>query len=280
MIIDAHVHIFPPDLIADRLALAEREAAFAVIYGDPRARMVDAEGLIAALDEQGVDRAVVCGYPWRDRGLAEIHNDYIIDAARRYPDRLISTAGVEPLAPGAEAEAERALAAGADGLGELALYGADLSDPVGGPVLRRLAGLCAEADRPLLLHTNEPVGHNYPGKSPMTLAGLYNLLRDCPQTRFQLAHLGGGLFFYLLLKRETAEVMANAVFDTAAAPFLYRPELYSAFINLAGADRLLYGSDYPLLGLKRYLKDLDGDGVTGPERELILGDNAARFWRV
>ncbi len=280
MIIDSHVHIFPPEVVADRRSHLDDGPAFAIIYADPRARMVTAEELIAALDADGVDKAVVCGFPWRDAGRARVHNDYILAATERFPDRLVPTAGVDPLSPGAMAEAERALSNGAAGLGEIALYDTDLAEPEALSALTRLGRLCADADKPLLLHTNEPVGHSYSGKSPMTLAGLYKLLRACPETRFQLAHLGGGLFFFGLLKKEVGEVLANAVFDTAAAPFLYRPELYTVFADLMGPEKLVYGSDYPLLSLARYLKDLETAGVENELKARILGRNAAEFWRV
>ncbi len=144
--------------------------------------------------------------------------------------------------------------------------------------LVKAARLCAEADKPLLLHTNEPVGHSYPGKAPMGLKGLYDLVEACPGTRFQLAHLGGGLFFFELLKKKVGEVLKSCVFDTAAAPFLYTPRVYPVFLALAGRERLLFGSDWPLLALPRYLKDIRESGMSEEDAALHLGANAAEFW--
>lgn len=279
-IIDAHVHIFPDEVIAARPLFCAHEPAFSLLYQDPRARMVNACELVEAMDEDGVSVSVVCGFPWRDAGRARMHNDCILQAARDHPGRLVPLAGVDPQDPRAPAEAERALAAGARGLGEIGVYGHDLSDPAVRPGLEMLAGLCAEAQVPLLLHTNEPVGHAYPGKSPMTIAGLYELVRDHPRTRFQLAHLGGGLFFYELLRREVPDVLANCVFDTAAAPYLYRPALYRVFADFSGEHRLLYGSDFPLLRLGRTRRDLDRAQLEPSQRTGILGANAVAFWNL
>jgi len=229
------------------------------------------------MDQDGIAQAVVCGFPWHDPGRARTHNAYILSAAQQFPGRLLPLAAVDPLAQGAQTEAEHALSQGAIGLGEIGAYNADLADPAVRAGLIPLAHLCAEADRPLLLHCNEPIGHNYPGKSPMTLGGLYQLIKDCPRTRFQLAHLGGGLFFYLSLKIEVAQVLKNCVFDTAAAPYLYQPGMYQSFLALAGKQRLLFGSDFPLLRLRRYLSMLQ-DTVPAAELEPILGHNAQRFW--
>jgi predicted TIM-barrel fold metal-dependent hydrolase len=275
MIVDAHAHVFPPGLIARRESLLKSDPAFNLLYTDPQAQMATSGDLLTAMSADGVDLALVCGFPWRDAGHAREHNDYILQAAKENPGRLIPLGCVDPLSGEALDEAERVLAAGAAGLGELARYHNDLGDE-----MIPLADLCAEADKPLLLHTNEPVGHSYPGKSPMTLSGLYDLVKACPKTRFQLAHLGGGVFFYELLKQETAGALENCVFDIAAAPFLYRPEIYNAFIQIAGADRLLYGSDFPLLRLDRYTKDMDKAGLDDGVKEKLLGLNAKTFWKI
>ena len=183
---------------------------------------------------------------------------------------------MNPLRPGSVAEAERCLAAGARGLGEIATYGAGLD-----PEVRRgvapLAALCAEAGVPLLLHTNEPVGHAYPGKSPMILADLYQLLKETPDTTWILAHWGAGLFVYHLLCKEVDQVLARVHYDTAAGPFLYRPQVYRHLLDIAGADRLVFGSDYPLLDLPRYRRDMDAAGLTGEEVAAVTGGNLARL---
>ena len=38
------------------------------------------------------------------------------------------------------------------------------------------------------------------------------------------------------------------------------------------------GTDWPLLGLGRYLKDLDSAGVEGSFRKRLLGENAREFY--
>ena len=153
--------------------------------------MAGVEDLIAVMDRDGIDLAVVCGFPWSDPGRARAHNDYLLAAASQYRDRIIPLAACDPMAPGGLKEAERALISGAAGLGELGFYFSDLAETRVQEALITAAGLCAEVNRPLLLHTNEPLGHAYPGKSPMTLDGLYRLVQACPRTAFQLAHLGG-----------------------------------------------------------------------------------------
>ncbi len=277
-IIDSHVHVFPPDVSENPKSCQQDEPCFELLYKDPKARMVSTESLLEAMDRQGISMSIVCSFPWRDPAMAKDHNDYILSSAQFHPDRLVPLASVDVLAPGAIKEAERALAAGAAGLGEIGVYEHDLTDDSVFDLLKRLARLCAEADKPLLLHTNEPIGHTYPGKSPMSIKGLYELISACPDTRFQLAHMGGGLFAFALLKREVRKVLKNCVFDTAATPYLYLPKTYKLFFDICDEQQILYGSDFPLLALARYEKDLAESGITKKQRAALLEQNAKRFW--
>jgi hypothetical protein len=273
MIVDAHTHVFPPEVIARREEFLADEPAFAAIYADPAAPLVDAEGLVRAMDAEGVDVSWALGFPWQQEAHARLHNEYLAEAARQHPERLRALGCVHPPAGWAAAEAERCLAAGMHGLGEIAFYAGDLDVES----LARVCGLCAEARRPLVLHTNEPVGHAYPGKAPMTLASLYALVKAHPRLRLVLAHLAGGLFFYALLKKEVGEVLANVWLDTAAGPFLYRPRAYALAVELLGADKVLLGSDHPLLPVSRYRRELDQAGLAPAELAAVLGGAAARL---
>ena len=274
MIVDSHVHIFPPEIRDHRQRLFDREPAFRLLYENPKSRLVGASDLIAVMDAQGIDRAVVFGFPWRDSGTAVLNNNYILEAVARHPDRLWGFCCLDPGAEQAAAEVERCLQAGLSGVGELAFYEAGIGE---GALdrLTPLMDLCSRYERPVMIHTNEPVGHGYPGKTPNTLAQIYALVRRFPRNRIILAHWGGGLFFYALLKREVHEALANVWFDTAASPFLYDPRVYRYAADLVGADRILLGSDFPLLEPRRYVQEIQAAGLNADERRRVCGENAA-----
>lgn len=276
MIIDIHTHIFPPEVINRREDFFAEEPAFKLLYESPKAKLVGPEELVAAMAEEGVDRAAIFGFPWRSRRLCQRQNEVVLEAQARYPRHLIAFACVNALESWAAAEVERALAAGARGVGELAFYQEGLGREIIA-ALQPLADLCQGYGVPLLLHTNEPVGHIYPGKSPMQPGDIYALVRAFPDLTLILAHWGGGLFFYHLLKKEVAPALARVYFDTAASPYLYRPLIYKVAVQILGPEKVLFGSDYPLLPPSRYRKELEEAGVSAADRELILGGNAARL---
>ena len=205
------------------------------------------------MDEDGVDRAVAMGVGWTDPGLARECNDYIIDAAARFPDRIIAFCSVNP-AWGAEAsrEVRRCAEAGVRGVGELHpdTQGFDIGDT------NTMAPLLEAADAFELVittHSSEPVGHLYPGKGRTTPDRLMKFIENAgayPAARIVCAHFGGGLPFYALMP-EVKDALTNVWFDTAASPFLYKPDVFPAVAGLVGADRVLLASDFPLIRFSR-----------------------------
>jgi len=276
MVIDFHTHIFPADMIENRERFFHDEPAFKLLYDSPKSKMVGADDLIRIMDEDQVDRSVVFGFPWVHSDYYKMNNDCIAEAVARYPDRLIGMGCFDLSGNGVEKETERCLDAGLCGIGELAFY----ESGIDGEALKKMEPvmrLCAEKQVPVLIHTNEPVGHMYPGKTPITMAQIYNLAAAYPDNRIVLAHWGGGIFFFNLLKKEAREVLKNIYYDTAASPYLYDPSVYKAALSLAGEGKILFGSDYPLIKPSRYYKDLDTAGISPEDRAAILGGNAERL---
>lgn len=276
MIIDFHTHIFPPFFSKERDRFFPEEPAFQQLYSPPGSRFAEREDLLRNMDEEGIGRSVVFGFPWENAENFRRHNDYILESVEKHPDRLIGFCCFSPLSPHALREAERCLEAGLSGVGELALYHSGFSAEFTG-ALKELLDLCSRLDAPLLFHTNEPVGHPYPGKTQTDLSDIYHLVKEHPSNRFILAHWGGGLFFYALMKKEVREVLRNTWFDTAASPYLYVPDIYRIAGKVIGFDKILFGSDYPLLKPGRYFREMESDHVSSEAMGKIKGENAVRL---
>ena len=276
MIIDIHTHAFPPSICNDRQRFFEQEPAFRMLYESPGSQLVGASRTLEMMDAQGVGKSVIFGFPWCNIETCRRNNDYILEEVSRHPDRLLGFCCVDPLHPEAAGEVERCLQAGLHGVGELAFYtsGIDARCLDG---LEPVMALARRFDCPVMLHTNEPVGHQYPGKSPNTLAQIYALVRRFAENRIILAHWGGGIFFYALLKKEVRESLANVWYDTAASPYLYRPQIYAQAMDLAGEEKILLGSDFPLLTPERYFKEMDQAGLPQAQKHSVCGANAARL---
>ena len=276
MIVDFHTHIFPPEVIARREDYAARDAWFAELYGDPRAKMADADQLLAAMAASGVDHAVTFSFGWSDPGLVEECNAYVAEAVERSDNKLTGLAVIQPLA-GARAvtEIERCARAGLRGVGELMPHGQGyaLSDLL---IMAPIAEACMALDLFLLTHASEPVGHVYRGKGNVSPQDLAVFLLAFPELRVVAAHWGGGFPFYELMP-EVHAAAANLWYDSAASLYLYRPEVFASVAAIAGADKLLWASDYPLIAQSRMLDYARASGLDEPTLAAALGDNAARF---
>ena len=280
MIIDAHTHIFPAEIRKNREAYFSDEPSFKKLYQSPKSRLIGAQEMLSIMDESRVNSAVIFGFPWKNSKLYKRHNDYIREVVDRYPDRFIGLGCFDPFSDGAADEARRCLKKGAlSGIGELAFYQSGIEDTA----LKRLAPvmeICRDRNVPVLIHTNEPIGHSYPGKTPNTLAQIYQLVQTFPQNKIILAHWGGGLFFFSLLKKEIKQSLRHVYFDTAASPYLYDADVYRLAIQLVGVEKILFGSDFPLLPPARYFDEMKAAGLSEAEMQLICGGNAAKLFNV
>lgn len=276
-LVDVHVHVFPPELVGDRTMCLQRDEHFCALYSSPKAAMSSAGDVLAHMDEVGVDMSVLVGFPFADQGLCRLVNDHILEAVREHPERFAGLACVAPDAPGARAELERCLDGGLRGCGELAPQnsGVDEAGSAFGPGMQAIAGCLRERGLPLLVHASEPVGHQYPGKGRFTPEVCYEFARSHPGLSIVLAHMGGGLFLYEAMP-EVRRVLADVCYDTAAVPYLYRPEVYDAALASAGPDKFMFGSDYPLLSPARYREGLER--LVSPAREAVESGNARRVF--
>jgi hypothetical protein len=276
MILDCHTHIFPPEMIRDRDALCGKDRGFAEIYENAKAKMVGVEDLLSSMDDSGVDRSVICGFSWSRSDLCSHHNQYLFESAGRYPKRLmvfISFSSADPKM--SLLELEKGLKAGAKGVGEIAFYQGEMA-PQDMETMRWALTVMEAKKIPLLLHTNETIGHTYPGKGETPLSRFYELILAYPRLRMILAHWGGGLPFYELMP-DIRRTMTQVYYDTAASPFLYSPKIYSIASEIVGSDRILFGSDYPLISPKRYFEELGESVLSKDDTKRILGLNLMKL---
>jgi predicted TIM-barrel fold metal-dependent hydrolase len=276
MIIDFHTHIFPPQVKNNRQRYVDSDPCFAVLYGNPKAKLITAEELIAGMDASGVDISVVQNIGWTTHELCVETNDYILEAIHKYPYRLIGFCSVQPLSIDASVkEIERCAREGIRGVGELRpdIQMLDLGDS---EVMKPFVEALVKNNMILLTHTSEPAGHQYAGKGTVSPEMLYPFIAGYPELTVVCAHWGGGLPFYALMP-EVEKAFKNVYFDSAASPFLYNPRIYEQMAGLIGEDKILFGSDYPLLEQSRIIKEILIQNLPEQVKMKILGENARKL---
>jgi len=275
MIVDFHTHIVPPWVLEERDQLARTDPCFGTLYSNPAARLATGEDLIRSMDEDSIDMSVALNIGWSSYELCARTNDYILEVASRYPNRVVPFCMVQPTEPELAAhEVERCARAGAQGIGELRpdIQGYGLGDDVMAPTVE-----AALASGLLILpHISEPMGHQYPGKGVVRPEQAYEFAVRYPSARLVCAHWGGGLPFYALMP-EVDRALANVYFDTAASQYLYDPSVFDRVCELVGVEKILFGSDYPLIRQSRAVAEVERTQLTATQKAAVLGGNAMRL---
>ena len=279
MVIDFHTHIVPRKMKQNRTDYARKCSSFASIYADSKAKLATAEEIITAMDKDGVDVSVALNYGWAKQSLCNEVNEYILESVARYPKRLVGFCSVVPSEDEAALrEVERCIKGGAKGIGELRLD-SHLKRNNSLKVIKPIVDIIIKSNLILLTHASEPVGHQYSGKGEATPDLLYVLITAFPDLKLVCAHWGGGLPFYALMP-EVKAALKNVYFDTAASPFLYNPQVYGQVVQLVGEDKILFGSDYPLIPQRRFLKEIAALELPEATKKKILAGNAKKLLRI
>lgn len=288
---DSHVHLFPPEIYQNWEKYSRRDPWFRALTKVPengkgtQEAWANGEEALACARQAGVDGLVMQGWYWNDPGLMRMHNDYMAELMERWPDRLRGFCSINPkFGEQAIAEIQRCVRLGFDGIGELGPggNGYDFNDPDFRDVLA-----CAQHyGLPVNIHCGESVGHAYPGKDTTSLAPIPDIVLQYPDLKLILAHMGGGLPFFEMNPRYRGRFQ-NVRYDTAANPLLYRIESFRAVIDMIGSDRLLFGSDFPLLlypskcrtmDMTMFVEDIRMHaGLTEEEWTAVMGGNVLTF---
>ncbi len=248
-VIDAHVHLYPPEINRDPSGWARDagESAWAMMStrvrknGRPVQGFPSDTALLHAMDRAGVERSVLLGWYWEKAKSCEFQNRFLARTIAAHPDRFSALAALQPRAGAAWALAElaRVKSEGFAGLGELCppAQGYRMDGPELAAVLEAAAGLAVN------FHVTDPQGRPYPGRIETPLPEFVDLARRHPDVTVILAHWGGLLPFTAAAR---PVLPSNVYYDTAASPLLYDPSLWARFVAAVGPGKVLFGSDYPL----------------------------------
>jgi predicted TIM-barrel fold metal-dependent hydrolase len=271
---DCHCHVLPEEIVSNLERFGSLDPHFGTLASTKGARFVTGDTLFDDMLEGHVDKAVIFGFAMNDTAANRLQNDYVVSFAGKHPGRFVPLGVVSPSASGFLREAERCLAIGMAGFGETfpSGHGFDML----GKEMSLLAGLCREANVPLMIHVNEQVGHPYPGKGNVDLTEAFTFASKFPENVIVFAHLGGGLPFFFPMPE--IRRLRNVYYDTAAQPYLYQPSVYRAMRETGALERIILGSDYPLLNYERYLKELENSGLSEDDVNKVVSVNPEKVY--
>ncbi len=250
-IIDCHTHCYTNELSTDPIAWANAndELHWAkLVTPSGRASIqgwATPDEMLAAMDACGVQKAVLLGWYWENEATCRWHNELIAQWMATAPERFIGFAAIHPGGSKADVikQCNYAQSLGLRGVGELH-PGVQQFDSSGAG-WQAMANWCIEHNWPVNIHATEVVGRNLPGTVQTPLRDFVYMAQNHPELKLILAHWGGGLAFFEL-NPFLRKILQNVYYDTAASPLLYDISVFRKIIEIVGAHKILFGSDYPL----------------------------------
>jgi len=290
--IDSHTHAYPTECAADPVgwAKARGEHHWAQLVG-PRADckrtlqgFATRDQMLRAMDDAGIECSVLLGWYWEKQETCRWHNLEMAKWKRASPNRFSIFASVQPLAGKIVLDDLKcAQDAGFSGIGEV--FPAAQGFAMDNPVWEKVLAWAAAEKLPVNMHVPEAAGRDYPGFIGAPLRDYQRLARTHPKVAFIFAHWGG-LLPFLTLHPTVRRDLQNVYYDTAASPLLYDTRVYRTVVDAVGAERILFGTDYPLRvfpreqqepDFNRPLHEVKKSGLTKKELALVLGGNARKL---
>ncbi len=263
-IIDSHCHIYP-----DRIAQRAVEAVDR-FYGGLPARPMDgtAGTLLSSGRRAGISRFVVHSVATAPSQVENI-NHFIAETMERSCGAFI---GLGALHPDAEDVRRDAAQIAALGLRGVKIHPDFQRFEMDSPKAFRLFEACAEFGLPVLVHTGD---FRYDYSNPERTA---RVLKALPELRMIGAHLGGWSVW------DRAEKLLagfeNLTVDTSSSFRWLGRDRSAEMIRAFGADRVMFGTDYPMWSQAWELDFLRSLGLDREEEEKILWKNCAGMYRI
>ncbi len=225
-LIDIHTHIYP-EAISHKAAASIRE-----FYElDTKEMDGTANTLLTRGTEVGIDRFVVLPVAMRPDRTRHI-NDFIIGQVARQP-RFI---GFGTLHAGMENIAQEVEYIASQGLRGIKMHPDfqcfDIDDPRLFPAYELLRGKL-----PVMLHMGDTrYSYSHPAR-------LRHVLDNFPDLQVIAAHFGGYSMYETAYEHLHDK---NCIFDVSSSMMFMEGGIAEKFINIYGAERMAFGTDYPL----------------------------------
>jgi len=215
------------------------------------------EQLITMMDRIGVEKAVI--FPF----IEQPDNDYIAEQVKKYPDRLIGFACVNPWNKGSLEEVKRSFS-------ELNLKGLKLHPFLHGygmdnlNLLSPFFKVCEKYGRPVLSHGS--------GDNPFSMPLQFEeIAKAYPDVTLIMAH--AGFIWATEQARRVAKRCPNIYLDMTGATMI---DMRDAVEEL-GAERVLMGSDTPFQDIEVELVKARIAVEDEEKRALVTGGNILRI---
>ncbi|MBE6661783.1 MAG: hypothetical protein E7606_00725 [Ruminococcaceae bacterium] len=261
-IFDIHTHIYPE-------AIAEKAVTNLNKFYD---FVCEGKGTLDDLTESSrigeVSGCLLLGVATNEKQVGHV-NEYLAETCRSHTNdsfRMLALACVH--------QDTKNMPALADEIEKMGLRGFKIHPDIQGVNIddERLYPLyeCVEGRMPICFH----MGDDREKYQFSTAERLVRVKKRFPKLEVLAAHFGG---YRAWEKSSLLAELDDIWFDTSSALWAMTPERATELVHELGAERVLFGTDYPVAYAKSELARFFALDLTEDERRVILYDNAARF---
>ena len=254
-ILDAHCHIYP-DKIADKAVQNVGEFYHLEMHMNGTV-----ENLLACGEKAGITNFLVHSVSTTPHQVKSI-NEFISSQVHAHPDKLIGFGTLHPDSETMEADVEHLMGLGLKGVKlhpDFQKFALDSEKSV--EMCKLFAGKL-----PLLIHAGDP---RYEFSNP---ENILRFIEQVPDMVVIAAHFGGWNNW-----QKAGEVLPgtkNLYVDSSSSFYHMTADEAIRLIEAFGADRVLFGSDYPMWNPGEELAYLRSLGLSEEDERKILWENA------
>ena len=222
-----------------------------------------AEELVRTMDKYDIDHAVVFPSSNFDENDFSKSNDMIAQAVKEYPDRLTGFARINPH-KGEKAVQELVRSKEKLGLRGVKLHPTMEVYPANSRIIHPIMRAATQLHMPVVFHSGTP-----PYALPSQIA---DVATRFPRIPIVMAHMGKSLETEAIA---SARKSSNIILETSGASS--RIGLMESAVKTLGAERIIFGSDWPCCHPAPEKLKIDVLEISGEEKAAILGRNIMRI---
>lgn len=263
-IFDSHTHVFPA-------AIAQKASNnIGNFYEVPMAHDGSAVQLLQMMDQNNITKSLIFSAATSVEQVSHI-NDFIHTTMQENNDRLVGFFTLHPHMKEEDLANEFSRAVGM-GLKGIKLHpdfqGFAIDDKCTFPMYE----LAQQQSIPIVFHAGDP---RYAFSNPHRIA---NILRLFPHLVAVVAHFGGWGEWKTAMK--VLSGFDTILADTSSTRGFTDMDTVRKGLRFFGADRLMFGTDYPMWDAKEELQFIDSLPITQEEKEKILYKNACALLNI
>lgn len=278
--IDAVVNIWTPEALAGR---PDRRSFYTEkMRVDTRTfEGITLEEMLARMDAAGIEKAFLIAAkvgPLGHRACYHVPYRLVAEAVQRYPHRFYGLAGLDPT-EGMKGVRELERAVRDDGFIGAHFYPHWFELAPDHARWYPFYAKCVELDIPVQLQVGQSMIYDpsFPRRSVGRPITLDSVACDFPELKIVGIHVGIPW---------TDEMIAmawkhpNVYIGSDAHSPKYWPTSFVNYINTYGQDKVVFGTDFPVLDFERTRREIEALGLRPEAKRKFLRDNALRLYKL